>query len=79
MVLYSYLHHSLEVQFVWIYLLLKQKPSVSAELFPAEKKKKKQNQNTFFFCKSCASTLISPPPLKFDDCTICDCAYILLW
>lgn len=34
MVLYSYLHHSLEVQFVWIYLLLKQKPSVSAELFP---------------------------------------------
>lgn len=58
MVLYSYLHHSLEVQFVWIYLLLKQKPSVNAELFPG-KKKKKQNQK-YVVGESCASTLIFP-------------------
>lgn len=36
MVLYSYLHHSLERQSVWIYLLLKQKPSVNALLYPAK-------------------------------------------
>lgn len=36
MVLYSYLHHSLELQSVWIYLLLKQKPSVNVLLSPAK-------------------------------------------
>lgn len=40
MVLYSYLHHSLEVQSAWIYLLVKQKPSVNVALFPAKWRKK---------------------------------------